>query len=56
MTLTERLAKLVTRLDMEGRYVDAHIVYEGLAALCYHEGLAIPEVSTENSCGQEEKM
>lgn len=56
MTLVERLAKLTARLEMEGRYTDARITYAALETICRHEGLDEPEVPTENSCGQAEKM
>jgi len=48
MTLIERLAALCARLNMEGQYVDANIVWLAIEAICRHEGLNEPEVPAED--------
>jgi len=44
MTLIERLAALCARLNMEGQYVDANIVWAAIEAICHQEGLDVPKV------------
>lgn len=56
MTLIERLRRLHDRLEMEGRYVDANIVWLAWVEIVNKAGPDEPQVPAENSCGQEEKM